>query len=163
MKRLVTTCLTLCISMASAADNHATDYSTRAPVQPWQPNLIRALNSGEGATFGAVLFRTDSAEVEQALWPVLRGAVRLATEFPNIVIALEGHTDARGSRNHNRALSHQRVHSVAEFLISNGISPNRIRTRAYGEARASANIKDFNGQIFDRRVTITLRTADSAA
>jgi OOP family OmpA-OmpF porin len=162
MKRLVTTCLTLCINMGSAA-TYASDYSTQASAEPGQPDLSRTFNLGETGTFGAVLFRTDSAEIEQALWPVLRGAVRLAMEFPDIVITLEGHADARGSRNHNRTLSHQRVRSVAGFLIRNGISPNRIRTHAYGETRASANIQDISSQFFDRRVTIRLRAADASA
>ncbi len=114
-------------------------------------------------TFGAVLFRSDSAVIEQALWSVLRGAIALATKYPDLIIELEGHADVRGSRNHNRNLSLKRVQSVAEYFTRHGISSNRIKMRAHGESRASANVNDPNGHIFDRRVTVTLNYPDTSA
>jgi outer membrane protein OmpA-like peptidoglycan-associated protein len=89
---------------------------------------------------------------------MLRTTAALTRQRADIVIELEGHTDVRGSRNHNLTLSVKRLESVAAFLIRQGVDPARIRTTGYGETRASANVSDRSGQLYDRRVSITVTT-----
>jgi peptidoglycan-associated lipoprotein len=105
-----------------------------------------------------VLFDTDSARIDQALWPMLRTTAALAHLRPDLVIELDGYADVRGSRNHNLTLSAKRVKSVAAFLIRQGIDPARIKTSVHGETRASANVRDLAGQLYDRRVSIAVTT-----
>jgi OOP family OmpA-OmpF porin len=163
MNRLVPVSFWLCIAtLASSAEVEAEplglNFCGRVLSATYQSLELPGVT-----TLGAVLFRSDSAEIEQALWPVLRGAISLAMQYPEIVIDLEGHADVHGSRNHNRQLSLERVQAVTEFLVHRGISPDRIRMRAYGESRAGANVNDDQRHIFDRRVTVTLNTADTSA
>ena len=117
-----------------------------------------ALSLPTAAPVGSVLFDTDSTRIDQTLWPLLRTTAALARRRDDIVIQLEGHADVRGSRNHNLTLSVHRVQSVAAFLIRQGVDPARIVTTGYGETRASANVSDRAGQLYDRRVSITIST-----
>ena len=59
--------------------------------------------------------------------------VRILVNNPNIDIEIGSHTDARGSDNYNMTLSNKRAKSVVSYLIKNGIDPNRLTHKGYGE------------------------------
>ncbi|HRB69629.1 MAG TPA: OmpA family protein, partial [Chitinophagales bacterium] len=46
---------------------------------------------------------------------------------------LSAHTDCRGSDVYNQTLSQKRAESVVQYLISKGISTNRLTAKGYGE------------------------------
>ena len=54
---------------------------------------------------------------------------------PGFVIIVEGHADERGTREYNLALGFRRAQSVQEYLIAQGISGMRLKTRSYGKER----------------------------
>jgi peptidoglycan-associated lipoprotein len=49
------------------------------------------------------------------------------------VITIEGHCDERGTAEYNLALGERRAIAVKTFLVSLGISPDRVRTISYGK------------------------------
>ncbi len=53
---------------------------------------------------------------------------------PNIVIELASHTDSRGGREFNLELSQKRAQSVVNYLIENGISPDRLVAKGYADS-----------------------------
>jgi outer membrane protein OmpA-like peptidoglycan-associated protein len=163
MNRLIRISVYFCIAGLTSTAAVAAKPKGINPDSPTLFAMTQPLDLRSSRTFGAILFRSDSAEIEQALWPVLRSAIALARQYPEVVVELEGHADVRGSRNHNRNLSLKRIQSVAEYFTRHGISRKRIQMRAYGESRASVNVNDANGHIFDRRVTITLNFSESSA
>ncbi len=61
--------------------------------------------------------------------------VKVMQENPTIVIELGSHTDARGSDSYNRSLSDKRAKSSASYVISKGISKERIYGKGYGESQ----------------------------
>ena len=77
---------------------------------------------------------TPKAEIE------LDKVVYAMTEFPDIKIKIESHTDSRGSDAHNLTLSDNRAKSTQAYIISKGISPDRIESAiGYGETRLKVN------------------------
>lgn len=52
--------------------------------------------------------------------------------------AVEGHTDARGSDNHNMDLSRRRAEAVVRYLESRGIERERVLPQAFGSTRPRA-------------------------
>lgn len=135
----------------------AAAYASFASAEgPWPATAALTPALPSVATVGNILFQTDSAHIAQALWPMLRTTAALARARDDIVIELDGYADVRGSRNHNLTLSAKRVQSVAAFLIRQGVDPARIKTHLHGENRASANVRDHAGQLYDRRVSITV-------
>lgn len=52
---------------------------------------------------------------------------------PSFRVVIEGHTDERGTDEYNLALGAQRAQAVKDYLVTLGISPDRISTISYGE------------------------------
>lgn len=62
--------------------------------------------------------------------------VEVMNEHKTMVIKIESHTDSRGKRAYNKYLSDKRAKSTREYLISQGISPDRIQSAiGYGEEK----------------------------
>ena len=60
---------------------------------------------------------------------------KLMTDKPNIAVRIGSHTDSRGRDEYNMSLSQRRAESVVNYLISKGISRNRLVAKGYGESR----------------------------
>lgn len=65
--------------------------------------------------------------------------------FPNAVIEIGSHTDNTGSDNYNLKLSQKRSESVVNYLISKGISADRLVARGYGESQPIASNSNPDG------------------
>ncbi|MEM9024192.1 MAG: OmpA family protein, partial [Bacteroidota bacterium] len=65
----------------------------------------------------------------------LQFLVQVMNDNPNIVIELAAHTDSRGSDKSNQILSQKRAQTCVDFLISQGISSDRMVAAGYGESR----------------------------
>ena len=62
--------------------------------------------------------------------------VEVLNEYETMVIKIESHTDSRGKKAYNKYLSDKRAKSTRDYLISQGISPDRIESAiGYGEER----------------------------
>jgi len=60
----------------------------------------------------------------------------MKNEYPELVIEIGSHTDFRGSNQYNEALSQRRAKSTYEYLVSKGISQERIQAyKGYGETK----------------------------
>jgi peptidoglycan-associated lipoprotein len=57
----------------------------------------------------------------------------LMQRYPDMVIELSSHTDARGGDDYNEALSQRRADSATRWLIEKGIAADRIKSVGYGE------------------------------
>ena len=53
-------------------------------------------------------------------------------ELANMKFAIEGHTDAQGGREYNLDLSRRRAQAVADYLVSLGVSPDRLEVHGFG-------------------------------
>ncbi|MBN1132741.1 MAG: OmpA family protein [Bacteroidales bacterium] len=65
----------------------------------------------------------------------LDNLVETLNDNPNVTIELMSHTDSRGLPADNIELSQKRAQSVVDYLISKGISPDRLSAKGYGEAQ----------------------------
>lgn len=61
--------------------------------------------------------------------------VKLMNENPDIIIELSSHTDCRASYQYNMTLSDNRAKSSAAYIISKGVSSDRITGKGYGETK----------------------------
>ncbi|MFP3929181.1 MAG: OmpA family protein, partial [Desulfobacteraceae bacterium] len=50
-------------------------------------------------------------------------------------VRIEGHCDERGTNEYNLALGERRANAAKKYLISLGVSEDRVRTISYGEER----------------------------
>jgi outer membrane protein OmpA-like peptidoglycan-associated protein len=69
----------------------------------------------------------------------LNNVVDIMKKYPDMTIEIGAHTDARGSDEYNMILSHKRAKSVMEYLISQGISKDNLKSEGYGETQPLNN------------------------
>lgn len=87
------------------------------------------------ATGSATLTAADKREIDAKMLSVLNGTAGSKVEVAS-------HTDSRGSKSSNQALSERRAQSVANYLISKGINASRIVANGYGENRLKNRCAD---------------------
>lgn len=68
--------------------------------------------------------------------------IDLMRAYPKIKIDVRSHTDSRASALYNLKLSNRRAKATMAYLIENGISPERITGKGYGETRLLNNCSD---------------------
>jgi outer membrane protein OmpA-like peptidoglycan-associated protein len=61
--------------------------------------------------------------------------VKIMKKYPKIIVASESHTDARGRSAYNQKLSQRRAEATADYIVSRGISSDRIYGKGYGESK----------------------------
>ncbi|MCX6311844.1 MAG: OmpA family protein [Bacteroidetes bacterium] len=61
--------------------------------------------------------------------------VQVMNDNPHIKIELGSHTDSRGSDKYNMTLSDKRAKSAVDYIVSKGISRDRITAKGYGESK----------------------------
>jgi OOP family OmpA-OmpF porin len=77
-------------------------------------------------------------------------------EYPETMVKIEGHTDSKGSADYNAQLSQRRAEAVRNFLVNNGISPERITAQGMGEDYPIATNSTAAGRLQNRRVEVTI-------
>ena len=101
-----------------------------------------------------VLFEFDKAVVQKGSFGALESIVNILNAKSELKISLKGHTDAKGPENYNVMLSKNRVSAVQDFLLSNGISAERIIIEALGEKVPIADNSSSEGRKLNRRVEV---------
>ena len=80
-----------------------------------------------------VLFEYDSYDLRGNARDILRGNADWLKGNPSARIEVEGHCDERGTSEYNLALGAKRSQTAKDYIVSLGISPERISTISYGE------------------------------
>ncbi len=97
-------------------------------------NLRDALQEGAVLSFDNIYFASGSATLKPESHGILDSVAILIRDNPNARIRIAGHTDSDGSEASNKTLSERRAQSVYQYLVSTGISGDRLSTVGYGES-----------------------------
>ncbi len=101
-----------------------------------------------------VHFDFDRSEIRPDSRPVLDQAVAILSEEREVLVVIEGHTDAMGTDEYNQRLSIRRAEAVYRYLVNRGIAPERLRVEGYGESRPVADNETDSGRAQNRRVEL---------
>ena len=82
-----------------------------------------------------VYFAYDSAEMDEAGQKVIGQFADYLNARASAKVRLEGHTDARGSREYNIGLGERRAETVRNALLARGVKAAQIALLSYGEER----------------------------
>ena len=85
-----------------------------------------------------IYFIVDQSDLTPEAREILTKQAQWLQQYANILIQVEGHSDERGTREYNIALSARRATATREFLIAQGVNPKRISSIAYGKERPAA-------------------------
>ena len=82
-----------------------------------------------------VFFATNESILTTASRDTLRKQAAWLRKNPDINVVLEGHADERGTREYNLALGERRANAAKDYLMTYGVSSDRITVISYGKER----------------------------
>ena len=80
-----------------------------------------------------IFFDFDKSNIRKDAAATLNVLVDLMKKYPSMEVEVAAHTDARGADQYNLELSKRRAASTLEYLVSQGIERNRLKSIGYGE------------------------------
>jgi len=82
-----------------------------------------------------VFFGTNESILTTRSRDTLRKQAAWLRKNPSINVVLEGHADERGTREYNLALGERRANAAKDYLMTYGVSSDRISVISYGKER----------------------------
>ncbi len=83
----------------------------------------------------SIYFNYDKFNIRRDAALELDKVVAIMKKYPKLIVESGSHTDSRGPDKYNIILSDKRAKSTMDYIISKGISPDRISGKGYGETR----------------------------
>ncbi len=115
---------------------------------------LKKIEPGATIILRNIFFDYDKADLRPESQIELDRVYDLLVKNPTLKIELSGHTDDRGSDEYNMKLSQKRAESAMKYLVSKGISQDRIVAVGYGETKPIVpNDSEENRQL-NRRVEL---------
>jgi OOP family OmpA-OmpF porin len=103
-----------------------------------------------------LIFALGKAKIEPASFEELDQVVKMLQTYPKMVIQLEGHTDIKGDPKQNMKLSQERVDAVKDYLISKGVTKNKVKTKAFGGTQPLSRADTEEAHKMNRRVQVRI-------
>ncbi|MDD5309934.1 MAG: OmpA family protein [Deltaproteobacteria bacterium] len=104
-----------------------------------------------------ILFATDSDQiVGQRSFEILDSVHGVLTSNVSMHIRIEGNTDNRGGKQHNKDLSERRAKSVMRYLVGKGIDPDRLEAVGHGQDKPIVTNDTDEGRAANRRVDFVI-------
>ena len=146
--------------------DHCSDTPANTPVDnrgcpvPQYPATVKAPEpqapQSEVITLRGVLFAYNSAQLTPAAESQLLELMAKLKETDVTSIKVIGHTDSKGSDAYNQKLSERRASSVAAFLMSQGLAPDKLTSQGMGESQPVADNATEEGRAQNRRVELVI-------
>lgn len=92
-------------------------------------------DSGRIAGLNTVFFGYDRASLDEQSRSVIANNAEWMKANPNVRVQIEGHCDSRGTIEYNVALGERRANAVKAYLVSLGISADRVSVISYGKEK----------------------------
>jgi peptidoglycan-associated lipoprotein len=131
-----------CPSDSKTASDTVNIQVTRPPVRTY--------------TFEDVYFDFDRYSLRPEATRVLDEAITAMRENTTLRIEIEGHTCNIGTAEYNLALGDRRANAVKDYLVSRGITADRLRTISYGEERPKYDNSREETRRLNRRAALTV-------
>jgi peptidoglycan-associated lipoprotein len=109
---------------------------TVVPPEPVRDDAISSASLDDlnkSSPLKPVYFELDSSDLSPVSQKALDENATLLKRYPTWAVTVEGHCDERGTAEYNLALGERRAIAARAYLVSIGISADRLRTVSYGK------------------------------
>jgi peptidoglycan-associated lipoprotein len=128
------------IQPPSSTSNRPPD-APPVPPNPTDPSAVgtRPLDNvsveeiNKNSPFKPVFFQLDADTIDDEGRKALENNAQILKQYPEWVITVEGHADERGTSEYNLALGERRALAAKNYLLTLGISADKVRTVSYGK------------------------------
>jgi OmpA-OmpF porin, OOP family len=103
-----------------------------------------------------ILFDTARAVILEKSYPLLDEVASVMKSRPTMKVRVEGHTDSRGRRDGNLAISQARASAVRAYLVGVGIESERITAQGFGPDQPIETNRTKAGRDRNRRVDFVI-------
>lgn len=134
----------------AAADTALSELTTTSTAE----ELVHALN------LQIINFALDSSVIPEENKPVLDKAAELIKQIPDAHLKITGHTDNQGSFEYNQKLSESRAQSVHDYLVSKGVSDEKLEVLGDSFSNPVASNATEQGRFRNRRIEFTVFKGD---
>ena len=104
-----------------------------------------------------VYFKPGSVNYENFYSEQFSTVLNLLNEMPEMELNLDGYSDRQGTVIDNLQLSTERLGSIRDYFVTNGIDENRINLHAYGEKDFLSTPGELESYMYDRRVVVSFK------
>jgi outer membrane protein OmpA-like peptidoglycan-associated protein len=124
--------------------------------------ISEPLKEGVTIVLDDIYYDFDKSAIRAGDAKELDALASILNQYPSMEIDLIAHTDARGDKAYNQALSEQRAASAKQYLVKKGIAANRIQGIGKGESELrnkcadGVDCSDEEHQ-FNRRTEVVIR------
>jgi len=101
-------------------------------------------------------FDYDKADIRPDARDNLTQTAQFLRSYPQLKVVIEGHCDERGSTEYNLALGDRRAAAAKQFLVSLGISADRMESVSYGKERPFCSASTEECYTQNRRAHIVM-------
>lgn len=117
---------------------------------------LNPIKTGQKIILRNIFYETDSYVLIEKSVVELTKLIDFLNHNPRLKIEISGHTDNIGTSDYNLVLSNNRAKSVFDYLIKNGIKPERLSYKGYGESQAISSNETEEGRADNRRTEIKI-------
>lgn len=117
---------------------------------------IVPIEVGQSIRINNIFFESGKSVLKKESFSELDKVASFLSENTSIKIEISGHTDNVGKAETNLKLSLARAKTVADYIISKGISKDRIASKGYGLTKPVAPNTTKEGKALNRRVEFTI-------
>ena len=113
---------------------------------------LNPIEKGQTIRLNNIFFDSGKYDLLSESNAELDKLLKVLNDNKQLTIEIAGHTDAVGADNNNLVLSNNRANAVMDFLISKGISKERLTAKGYGETKFITTNDTEEGKQQNRRV-----------
>lgn len=122
-------------------NNTETTYVKNIKLSPTEP-IIAKVDNEMRIVLENIFFEFDKYNIKEESTISLNKIVNVLKDNPTIKLAINAHTDNKGSATYNLYLSEKRAASTVKFLIKSGIAKNRLQSKGFGETKPFIDCKN---------------------
>jgi len=118
------------------------------------PIVLKGTNAQGIWVVDEAYFDFDKSVVKPGAFDFLNEVADVLKTYPQITLKVQGHTDSIGTKEYNDALSIRRAQAVKTYLMSRGISGDRMTLEGFNFSKPAASNSTPEGRALNRRVEL---------
>lgn len=134
------------------------------PVSARSPSALEAISRGvaavtpPGAALKDIYYQFDSVDLDAEAQTILKKNAEWLMANPKVRVEVEGHCDDIGAAEYNLALGAKRAQVAKDFLVQEGVAPDRLVTISYGKEAPACFEPTHECRVKNRRARFVMFT-----
>jgi chemotaxis protein MotB len=158
MKALLASLAVVALFVSGCPSAYQKTYDEETARLEAQQRLRDQQMAAEAHKYVAIpLFAVGSDELDDTAFREIDWFLEKIAPYPHVAIEVRGYTDSTGSEATNQPLSNKRAWNVQDYMVSRGISADRIDASGYGATDPARPNVTPDGRVQNRRAEIRTR------